>query len=169
MYSRNIVREAKISIVITLIAITISSVSLSLIPFTSGFEAGESNTAAYIIAAAFWVGLLVTSVASHATKRTLFRYREKLIVKGYITKHQPIGLVNFSRDWRMWLLYGATVLGFLLIITDIIFGYVPETVMFPVISVTILSFAVHCVVDGKYYKAYKLIKESVNNETNRKA
>ncbi len=65
----------------------------------------------------------------------------------------------------MLILYGATVMGLVLIITDIIFDYIPETAMFPILSVTILSFTVHCVIDGKYYKAYKLIKESVNDDT----
>ena len=167
MYSKHVLKDAKLSIVVTIVAAALSSFSLSLIPFTAGFEEGESNVIAYVIAAVFWIGLLLTFIAAHSTKRTLYRFREKLIMKGYITKHQPIGIVSFSKDWRMLILYGITILGLVLIVTDIIFGYVPETVMFPTISITILSFAVHCVVDGKYYKAYKLIKESVNNETNR--
>ena len=167
MYSKHVLKDARLSIVLTIVATALSSFSLSLIPFTSGFEEGERNVIAYVIAAVFWIGLLLTFIAAHSTKRTLYRFREKLIIKGYITKHQPIGIISFSRDWRMWILYGITLLGLVLIITDIIFGYVPEKVMFPTISVTILSFAVHCVFDGKYYKAYKLIKESVNNETNR--
>lgn len=167
MYSKHVLKDARLSIVVTIVAAALSSFSLSLIPFTSGFEEGESNVIAYVIAAVFWIGLLLTFIAAHSTKRTLYRFREKLIIKGYITKHQPIGIISFSKDWRMWILYGITLLGLVLIITDIIIGYVPEKVMFPTISVTILSFAVHCVFDGKYYKAYKLIKESVNNETNR--
>ena len=167
MHSKHVLKDARLSIVVTIVAAALSSFSLSLIPFISGFEEGEINVIAYVIAAVFWIGLLLTFIAAHSTKRTLYRFREKLIIKGYITKHQPIGIISFSKDWRMWILYGITLLGLVLIITDIIFGYVPEKVMFPTISVTILSFAVHCVFDGKYYKAYKLIKESVNNETNR--
>ena len=167
MYSKHALKDARLSIVVTIVAAALSSFSLSLIPFTSGFEEGENNVISYIIAAVFWIGLLLAFIAAHSTKRTLYRFREKLIVKGYITKHQPIGIVSFSKDWRMWILYGTTLVGLVLIVTDIIFRYVPESVMFPIISVTILSFVVHCVFDGKYYKAYKLIKESVNNETNR--
>ena len=167
MYIKNVLKDAKLSIVMTFVVATLSSFSLSFIPYTSGFVKDESNVIAYVIAAFFWIGLLLTFIAAHSTKRTLYKLREKLIAKGYITKHQPIGIVSFSKDWRMWILYGVTVLGSVLIITDIIFGYAPETLMFPIISVTILSFTVHCVVDGKYYKAYKLIKEIVNNETNR--
>ena len=167
MYSKNVLQEARLSIVITLVASALSSFSLSLIPLISGFGEGASNILAYIVAAVFWLGLLLTFAAAHSTKRTLFRLREKLISKGYIKRHNPVGALSFSSDWRMWIVYGTTILGLVLIITDIIFRYVPEIVMFPIISITILSFTTHCVLDGKYYKAYKLIKESVNNETNR--
>lgn len=167
MYSKHVLRDAKLSIAATFIAATLSSFSLSLIPFTMGFEEGKSNVIAYIIAVVFWLGLLLTFIAAYLTKRALCKSREKLIIKGQISKHQAIGLISFSKDWRMWILYGTTVLGLVLMITDIIIGYVPESVMFPIISVTILSFTVHCVIDGKYYKAYKLIKESVDNETHR--
>ena len=167
MYSRKILSNARLSMIITVISIALSSFSLSLIPYTWGFAEGEGNTIAYIIAAVFWIGLLIAFIAAYSTKRTLYKLREKLIINGCIEEHQSIGIVSFSMDWRMWTLYGTTMLGLVFIITDIIFGYVPEAIMFPIISVTILSFAVHCIFDGKYYKAYKLIKESVNNETNR--
>ena len=166
MHSKHVFKDARLSIVATIVAVVLMSFPLSLMPFVSGIEEGKSNVIAYIVAAVFWVGLLLTFISAHATKRILYRSREKLIIKGCIAKNQPIGIISFSKDWRMWILYGITLLGLVLIITDIIIGYVPEKVMFPTISVTILSFAVHCVFDGKYYKAYKLIKESVNNETN---
>ncbi len=167
MYSERVMKDAGLSIAVTIAAAALSSFSLCLIPFAAGLADGESKVISIVIAAVFWIGLLLTFVAAYFTKRTLYKSREKLISHGDITKHQPIGIINFSKDWRMWILYGITLFGLVLIITDIIFGYVPEKVMFPTISVTIFTFAIHCVFDGKYYKAYKLIKESVNNETNR--
>ena len=122
---------------------------------------------AYIIAIVFWVGFLGSLIATYLTKRTLYRYGETLIRKGYIEKNQRIGIISFSKDWKMWILYGITMVGVVLIVTDIIFGYIPEKVMFPMISVTILSFAIHCVMDGKYYTVYKRMKEDVGNGTNR--
>lgn len=167
MNIRNVLKEAKLTIVVTLVSAAIPGFCLTLIPFIVGIEEGKSNIVAYVIAAVFWISVLLTFVAAYVTKKTLLRFRKKLIIKGYVQEHQPIGAVSFSKDWRMWTLYGTTIIGLVLIVTDIIFKYVHETVMFPIISVTIWSFAVHCVVDGKYYKTYKLIKESVNNETNR--
>lgn len=162
----NVIKRAKVSITVTFLAMIVSSCSLSLIPFITETAEGELSIAAYVIAGAFWFGLLLMLLAMNSTRRILYRHREEWILQCYIEKNYPIGILSFSKDWRMLLLYGTTVLGLLLVVTDIIIGYVPEKIMFPIISVTILSFMVHCVVDGKYYKSYKQIKECVNNETN---
>ena len=159
-------KQARLLLAITVIAAALSSLSLSLIPLTSGIEDGKNNIVAYAIAAVFWIGLILTLVAALLTKRKLYAYREKLLIKGFIKEQRLPGIISFSFSWKNIILYTITVLGLILIISDIIFVYVPEMIMFPIISVTILSFAVHCVVDGKYYKGYKLIKESVRNETN---
>lgn len=167
MFSQDVIKETKISIAVTLIAAAISSLSLSLIPFTSGIEEGGNNLVAYVIAAVFWIGLISTFIAAHSTKRILRRSCEKLIGRGQIPKHQRPGIISFSGNWKMLIVYAVTLIGLVLIVTDIIIGYVPEMVMFPVISITLLSFTAHCVFDGKYYKVYKLIKECVSNEKNR--
>ena len=142
----------------------VASFSLSLIPLLSNIE---NNVAAYIIAAVFWSGLLLTFVVTCLAKKSLYQCREKMKQRGYIRKRQFPGIFHFSSHWKNIILYTVTVLGLVLIVTDVIFGYVPETVMFPVISVTILSFIIHCVIDGKYYKAYQRLKEIVKDETNR--
>lgn len=160
-------KKAKVSLFLTILAIAISSFSLCLIPFTSGIEKGQNNIIAYGIAAVFWIGIILSLIATHYTKKRLHSCCEKVIIKKYMKNQILPGLLNFSLNWMSIVLYSIIAVGLILIITDIIFGYVPEMVMFPIISVTILSFALHCVLDGKYYKVYKLIKESVNNETNR--
>ena len=154
----NVLKKAKVSVTVTFLAMAVSSLSLSLIPFVAGTEEGNLNVMAYVIAAAFWVGLLLTLLAASSTKRTLCSLRKEWIVQGHIQKNEPIGIRSFSTDWRMLWLYGTTVVGLLLVVTDMMIGYVPEKIMFPIISVTILSFMVHCVVDGKYYKFYKRIQ-----------
>ncbi len=164
-----VLKKAKWSFVATLAAAALASISVSLIPFTGGIEEGKNNVFSYVVAAAFWAGLLLTFAAAFCTKCILGKTRKDWIAKGRLPGKQPIGLVSFSKDRRMWILYGTTGLGLVLIATDILWRYVPEEIMFPVISITILSLAIHCVIDGKYYQAYKRIKESVNNETNLKA
>lgn len=167
MYSRSLFSSARLCIMMTFIAVALSSFSIGLIPFMVEFKEGESNAMAYVIAIVFWGGFLGSLIATYLTKRTLYRYRETLIRKGYIERNKMIGIISFSKDWKMWILYGITIVGVILIITDIIFGYIPEKVMFPMMSITILSFAIHCVMDGKYYTVYKRMKEDVGNGTNR--
>lgn len=154
-------KGASLSLTITVIAAALSSFSLCLIPFTSGFEEGKSNIFAYCIAAAFWLGWIVMLVAAHITKRKLSLQCKKLIANKSIKIQRLPGIISFSFDWRNIILYAITVIGFVVSVTDILFSYVPEMIMFPIISVTILSFEIHCVVDGKYYKVYQRIKESV--------
>ncbi len=164
--TKQCLKEARLLLVLTVIAAVFSSFSLSLIPLTSGIEEGKSNIIAYAIAITFWLGLVLMLAATQLTKRKLFRLRETVINKEFIRKRQLPGIISFAFNWKNIVLYAVTMLGVVLIITDILFSYVPEKIMFLVISLTILSFAVHCVIDGKCYKIYKLIKESVKNETN---
>lgn len=164
MHDKNMLKKATLSIKLTLTAVTISSLSLSLIPFISGGTNGSNNTLSYLVAAIFWIGILTTIVEVCSTKKTLFRLREKLIVKGHIKGRQSIGAISFSGNRKMWILYGITLVGLVMIITDIIFNYVPETIMFFIISLTLLLFSIHCVVDGKYFKVYAIIKESIRND-----
>jgi len=165
MKSRALIRKVRVLIVLTLAFAAAASFSLSLIPFVWNAEAGGHGWLSNSIAAVFWFGLLLTFAAAYWTKRSLYKYREILISNGYIKKHQSVGVISFSKDWKMWFLYGTTALGMVLLITDILFGYIHQAAMFPILSVTVFTFAVHCVVDGKYYKTYKLIKEKVNNGT----
>ncbi len=167
MFDKSVLKKAKLLIAATLISAALSSLSLALIPFVTGNGKTEHAYIAYIIAAIFWIGLIVMLVSVWLTKKKLYPHRRKLIAGGLIRKHQRIGIINFSSEWGRIVLYSITVLGVILCVGDIIFTFVPQKVMFPVISVTILSFAVHCVIDGKYYKAYKLMKENTNNETDR--
>jgi len=166
MYSKKILRKAKTSIVVTFASIAAASLSLNLIPYIFGREDWAGKVMVYVVAAVFWIGLLLAFAAAGSTRRTLYSYREIRAIREYIRAHQRPGIIRFSRDWRMLILYGVTAAGLVLMAADIIFNFVPEPIMFPVLSVTILLFAFHCILDGKYYKAYKQIKESVNHETN---
>lgn len=168
MFERKKVNQAGALIISALAFAAISSISLSLIPLTNGVEKNKDNTLALIIASVFWGGLVLMTVSEILATGTLRGYRAELIKKGYIKKHQQIGLISISKDPKMWVVYALFVIGLILSITDIIFDYVPEVAMFPTVSLTILSFAVHCIVDGKYFKAYRQIKEIMKNGTNRK-
>lgn len=160
-----VVKEATVSLILTIVAMAISSLSLSLIPFTTGIDEGQDNYMPYAIAVAFWLGLVLTFVTTKMTKVSLHRWRERLALRGYIKKQKIPGIFFFSWNIRNAIIYLITAVGLVLIISDIAFGFVPEIVMFPIISITLLSFMLHCVFDGQYYKVYKMIKESMDDET----
>ncbi len=159
------VKNAKITLTLTIVGMAVSSLSLSLIPFTSGIQDGQNNIGAYCIAAAFWLGLILALVAAHLTKRNLRRWRERLAVREGFQRQRVPGIVYFSWNKRNAVIYIVAALGLALMIADMIFTFVPEMMMFPIISVTLLSFMLHCVLDGQYYKVYQKIKESMDDET----
>lgn len=168
MFERKKVNKAGAFIISALAFAAISSISLSLIPLTNGVEKEKDNTLAFIIASVFWGGLILMAISEILAAGTLRGYRAELIKKGYIKKHQQTGLISISKDPKMWVVYALFIVGLAVSITDIIIDYVPEVVMFPIVSLTVLSFAVHCIVDGKYFKAYRQIKEIMKNGKNRK-
>ena len=168
MHIRGVLKKARLFIVTTVASAALSSLSLSLIPIISQLDKERQTVVLYVLATVFWGNLLLTIIGTYYTQKSLFGVRRQLI-RGYIRKHQRVGIVSFSKDWKMLIVYGVTIIGMLLIISDIIWGYTPETIMLPILSITMFLFIVHCIVDGKYYKAYKLIKESLDNETKCKA
>ena len=149
--------QARLWMTVTFVAIAVSALSLSLIPYVPL----DGSAASYIIGAVFWIGVIVGTVSIIMTKKVLHRYRAMLVDKKFIADRGLPGVISFTPKAGYIVLYAVTLVGLILMITDMIFTYVPERAMFPIISVTILSFTIHCVIDGKYYKAYKLIKESV--------
>lgn len=158
------IQSARISLIATIIAMAMSCSALCLIPFTLPSVADKNITFAYIIAAIFWIGIITAFSAILATKIILNKYYKRLVLRGVIKEQTFPGAFNFSFIKPRIVLYLVILIGIILIITDIIWIYVPEMIMFPIIAITILSFTLHCVIDGKYYKVYKLIKESFNNE-----
>lgn len=164
MYNKRLLLESKRSILLTLIAALLSSLSLSLIPLSNGFEEGESHVLAYIIGVVFWLGFLIMLLSSHITKKKLARYREKLIANERMQK-QRVGIISFSKSWKMWILYGLVLIGIVLLLTDIVIGWLPEWVTLPLLSLTLAAFEIHCILDGKNFKTYQIIKEGAKNET----
>ena len=68
MYSKDVLSRARLFIMMTFVAVVLSSFSISLIPFMVEFKEGKSNAMAYIIAVVFWVGFLVSLIATYLTK-----------------------------------------------------------------------------------------------------
>lgn len=158
-------KTARQRLTITALAAGLSSVALSVIPYAPVTAQGKPSVIAYIAAAIFWLGLILTLVTSWLTARMLARVRERLINKGSLKKKTLPGIISFSPEPMNMILYTLALIGTAVSITDIIYDYIPEKLMFPILSVTVFCFELHCILDGRNVKVYKLIKESVNDET----
>ncbi len=157
-------QAGKISIIATIILLIIGSFSISFISIIPDFEEETSNAVRLIIGIAFWVGILGAIIASAVTAVALKKEYKRLVASGEMKKQRLPGIFSFGKEANNLCIYALILFGLIMIVTDIIFEYVPQAAMFPLISITILAFSLHCVMDGKYYKAYKLVKESENNE-----
>lgn len=168
MTKKALAGRAWVTIAFTVAFAALACVVLDLIPFTDGIRPGRNNIGAYLIAILFWLGLLGSIVSSFFTRHMLRGAREQLIQKGYVDKKQKVGIISFSKKTPNVILYLAMGIGLIFIVTDIIFAYVHELIMFPIISLTLFTFILHCVIDGRYYKVYKIIRGIENNGKNRK-
>lgn len=158
------VKKARFLLLVAFAAISVSSLSLSFISYIPRIAENQSNAGAYVIAAVFWLGLILFLAANYSLKKLLSDRLEALVLQKRLEKQLFPGAVKFSAGLTNIVVYIIIILGLGFIISDIICNYIPEKIMFPILTVTILSFAVHSVIDGKYYKVYKQIKESVNYE-----
>ena len=158
------IKKARTTLLATVIAMIFSGVSLSFISILSNESKKTINWTAYLIAICFWLGIISAVVCVISTKVYLSKERQKLLNSGIISKQVLPGAVCFGKGKNNIIIYSIFVIGLALIVSDIFTSYVPEKLMYPIISITIISFSIHCVIDGKYYKVYKIIKESVENE-----
>jgi len=163
MISKNI-KKSRATLIATIVAMIISSASLSFIPLVSDFDIKSNSWLIFAIALAFWMGIFVSLLTAFMTKIFLSRERENLVNKGIIKKKKLPGAFSFKVGLINIIIYSITGIGLVVIVSDIFFGYMTEIIMFPIITLTLISFSLHCVLDGKYYEVYKTIKESAKND-----
>lgn len=157
-------KEAKNTMLVTIVSIGMSSFSLSVIPFLPKNHFEGTSIFECIIAVMFWICLILSVVLSYTVKRKLKAYREILINEKAIKRQKCPGICSFSFDAKRIILYSVVFAGMIFILTDVVWNYVHQAIMFPIISITMFLFGLHCVIDGKYYKVYEYIKESTKND-----
>lgn len=162
-------KKSRISLLMSVLSLLISAWSLSFIPLAEKTQESTGNLFGIIIATVFWVGFLVALFFTWQTKKLLKKYCEKLVNNKHLKEQKLPGILTFSSNWKMLMLYLLILIGMVFIVADIFWNFVSELIMFPIISITTSAFALHCVLDGKYFKTYNLIKESVNHEKIEKA
>lgn len=160
-------KNARLALLVTTIAVIISDIVLCLIPLTQNLENTQKSALIYIIASAFWLSWIIVGLCTVLLKKTLNPIYTRMIEKKVIETQKKPGIISFSIKRRQNLiLYAAIAVGLILIITDILIGYTPEKIMFPILSLTVSMIVLHSVIDGKYYKVYKLLKENVKDDAN---
>lgn len=156
------IETIKMPFVVGFSSFIVSSVSLGLIPFVHFLPDKIESIINYMIAALFYLGLIVGFFAIRNAKGRMYRWRRSLITKKQFHKQRFPGIISFSADIKHIVLYVVCVLGILVMISDMIFHYVSEYIMFPILSVVLFTFTMHCIVDGENYKLFKAIKEGMD-------
>lgn len=156
-------KKAKIFLQITVILFAVSFFSLSFIPFMDSSDESTQRILSNIIAALFWLGLIAGIIFNCITNRVI-RKNSKKAVKKVFNKQKFPGAITFSSNMKHLIIYGVILIGVVIMISDIALSWVASYIMFPVISLTLFLFTVHCIIDGKNYKIYMNAKEGVSNE-----
>ena len=166
---RRIEKEVGMPIWLTMAAFAVSFFSLSAIPFTQHLTDTGQKISGYIIAAVFWLFLLIGLLIVFFTKERQQTARRKLKSMGLLRAHQPPGIISFSISPLTVTIYLIFLIGFIVTISDIILHWVPGYIMFPIFSITLFAFMLHCVIDGENYKVYQVIKKGLdqNHERNK--
>lgn len=148
------------TVLISLLCFAVSALSLSAIPL---IQVKERGPAVIAVAAVFW-GALLAGLAVFLLASAKFRkYREQLYQRGKL-KRQPLpGILSFRARPLQLTLYLIVAAGAACAVTDILRHWVPGALMFPILSVTMLAFVLHCFLDGRDYQAYAKMKEGMKN------
>lgn len=144
----------------SLSAFGLSALSLSAIPIASH---QQKNALSYVIAGVFWVGMLAGLILAKTAHTGFRRQRHRLYKLEQSRPQQFSGAFTFRITPVGMALYLITAAGLILMISDMIAPWLPEQVLFPVLSATMFAFVLHCFLDGKNYQAYKRIKEGMKN------
>ena len=149
--------------VVGFVSFVVSCVALGVVPLIQFLPDKIENVVNCVVAAFFYLGLIVGAFAiKNAEGSVMYRWRRCLMEKEEFTKQRFPGIISFSSDIWHIVLYAVCVAGILVMVSDIIFHYISEYVMFPILSVVLFTFTVHCIVDGENYKLFKAIKEGMD-------
>ena len=159
--SKKTIDMAKITISTAFVSFAVSSASLFMIPFLQLFSDKAEAFLGYAVAALFWLGLVFGILSSTGAGFFMKKRKKRLIAENKFRKQKLPGIITFSLDLKRLALYAVCLISTILLVTDLIFGYMSEYVMFPLLALLFLSFTVHCIVDGENYKLYLTIKKGI--------
>ncbi len=138
----------------------ISAFSILLIPISDFFEEPSKKIISVITAALFWLSIIITLVINHSMSRDTYLYyseNKKNSDKNAKYSRCP-GAFKFGKNIKSIISTAIFIMGAIILILDIIWGFLNKNMFFVIVSVSYFSFCCHCIFDGENYKYYQIIK-----------
>ncbi|MBQ6824654.1 MAG: hypothetical protein IJP27_08360 [Clostridia bacterium] len=158
------IQTIRLPFLVSFLGFVVSSVSLGIIPVIQLLPDKTESILNYIVAALFYLGLIVGGLAIKFAKEQMHRIRRRLLAEKQFEKQRFPGIITFSADRNHIILYAVCGAGILVAISDLVFHYISEFIMFPILSVILFAFTMHCIVDGENYKLFKKVKEGLKKD-----
>lgn len=148
---------------ITIVSFLLPASALLAIPVVANLPDEAQKPATITIAALFWLGIILGIVMIIYANSRMRRMRWKAYATGKLDRPPAPGAFMFSRKAGHLILYGILIVGGAVLISDLILRWLPEGILFFILSGTLIAFVIHSIIDGKNYKAYKIMKEGTHN------
>ncbi len=144
---------------IMVVSFATSAGVLAFIPLIDLLPDKLGKILSIVIGALFWIGLICAIVMNVRLSSMRRNVEEKIpAIKSRMKRRLP-GVIAFEKSLDHLAIYGIFAISFILIIVDTIFGCMTRYLMFPVVTLAYLSFVAHCVIDGKNFKVYRVLKK----------
>lgn len=142
----------------------ISALAVFLANFVSSDSGDSKNILAAVFGTFFWLGLFAGWFIYRSTAQIKIQARA-LLVNGKYRPQKHWGIITFSKKGTHIALYVVITVGVLLVLMEIISGYIPNKILLLIIAITYYAVLLHCVIDGENYKKYLFIKDGMSNAT----
>lgn len=145
---------------VQIILFIMSAVSIIFIPYAYSLEERMKNRVSYIIAGTFWICLLIGIILIFLISSITGTYKKMYDIE-VGKKHIP-GIFKFWSNMEAKVAIICFVIGFLLVISDVVFDYMNEICIMISFAFMLISFYIHCIFDGFNYRYYKILKKGMN-------
>ncbi len=144
----------------SLLCLIAAALSLSTIPL---IQVDKHGPGMYIAAGVFWGGMLL-GLAFFVLASVKFRKHRATAYERKLVRRQPLpGALTFRLRADRLALDGIIAAGLVRIGTVLRFHWAPDYLMFPILSTTMIAFALHCFLDGRNHQVYEKLKEGMKN------
>lgn len=143
----------------------IGSALLLVVPAVSASGSALVKTGTYVLAGMFWLSIVLELFSVFRCSKERQRLERKLYQGRRLTYAMP-GVVSFFKS------YEATAADILLFISAIALAVIlwikanNEWATVSFVSLLFLSFNMHCLLNGKNYRYYKVLKDKSREEKN---